>query len=366
MAHTSNTSSSLGKYGLNQAEEEQKDNLHPALIWPLSEAGLLSFHFDYLLALDRESLHRLAGQLLTCDENSKAMGGKHAQIIGKILRFVVEAATTTTSTTDACERSLQILGDLRKLWSSSACTFALACAIHATKCVFPAAFFSSFWMNEVKCHLLEQEEEENSKEQRGRRIPEALEKMCEQILPGVLVGDFCTALKDVMASEGAQSKLECVAHCIRVFSDMQVENSKELQLLFFELGSEAFGSSDAVLLSNILLSNQKSIEVSADSSSDSGLFRRWLRDYMQSQIDRCKASASGYNPARVTQFILKVFNEFVPTESPAMLLAHKEVMKTLSGLNDLYVRDYCNLVQARLNDFDQVDIPGIMKKGSRR
>ena len=377
--------SSLGKYGLSLEHGQEECILHPTVIWSLSEAGLLSFHFDYLLVVDGEFLRRLAHQLLACEENIKggALGGKYAQVVGKILRFVVEAAATTTSILSvgerrplvsgssmvACERSLQILGDLRELWSGRAS--ALTCAVHATKSAFSAVSFSSFWMNEMKCHLLglatdqpvegAQAGMEESKRQERVVISEALEKMCELVFPGVLVEHFCKALRDVMVSKGAQPKLDCVAHCIRVFSDMQVENSKDLQLLFFELGSEAFSSSDAVLLSNVLLSNQKSIEVLA--ASDSGLFRRWLKDFMQNQIDRCKASASGYNPARVTQFILKVFNEFVPTESPSMLLAHKEVMKTLNGLNDLYVRDYCNLVQARLNDFNQVEIPGITEEG---
>ena len=391
-------------------EERKHTMLSPIIAWCLSRAGILCFKADYLSTLNKEQLRVVAKQLLPKKEEmlEEVERGSHHHHhhpypLGEILAFLVQYAggfnrfgkmEEERSGDFGCHHededddgSLQVIDFVRDTWRGGACVTGdlawdcsasperktkkereercveyLDAALRMTEGAFTPALLSSFWMNEVCFYLCDSSDKENHRSENCPGIiPDAFKKICCFILPKVAVDDLKLVLEKTLTARNNSFKVEWTGYCIGTFLEARKEEGEQLQALFLSLGRRAIEELNARLFSDVILCNQKSYELVSPAASSARSFQLWLKGFLQGQLKQ--QNSSGFIQARVTQFVLKVFNDFVPNQAPEMLRVHKEVMKTLDGLNESYVRDYCNLVQCRLNDFHDSSKPTITEEG---
>ncbi|UPQ99275.1 hypothetical protein HOP50_03g25820 [Chloropicon primus] len=305
--------------------------LPPLLLWELSGAGVVSWS-DHVSSLDVEGVLNLPGEPR-----------------GAVMRRLVELSGDLGDGEGAENDHLRALNALRELWRTAppgrgpAVEAALAATEEET---FPRPLFNLFWANELN-HCFQA-----GGEMLAWQTPSTFQRICKKVLPGASE-ELLPILRRALAACGSRTDLEGIAFCVSIM--LEKSDARALQDLFFGMGAGAIQSGATSILSNVLLCNQIALELLPTASGEGENFKSWLTDYLQRQVNGCKSSALGFNSAKLTQMILKVFTEFVPQESPKTLMIHKEVMKMLDGLNESYVRDYCNLVQARLHDFEIPD-----------
>ena len=305
--------------------------LSPLLLWELSRAGVVSWS-DHVSSMDVEEVLNLPGRFR-----------------GAVMKRLVELSGDLGDGEGAENDNVRALNALRELWRTAPPGQGpvVEAALAATEEeAFPRPLFNSFWVNELDhCFRAGGEKLE-------WQTPSTFQRICKKVLPGASQ-ELLPVLRRALAACGSRTELEGIAFCVSIV--LEKSDARALQDLFFEMGSGAIQSGAASILSNVLLCNQIALELLPTASGEDENFKSWLTDYLQRQVNGCKSSDLGFNSAKLTQMILKVFTDFVPQESPKMLMIHKEVMKVLDGLNESYVRDYCNLVQARLNDFQIPD-----------
>jgi len=311
------------------------------LSWELSRCGVLTW-WDHLPSVLAEP---------------EGVLGLEREAAGGVLERLVRDSGDLEEGEDRHRdlRSLEALNAVRGLWREPGRdrrAYRLLSALDATRSAFPEPLHRSFWANELRHLLLSGEGAEAA--------VGVLDAVCREVLPSA-APECLSVLRAAIAGAPGRDEVAMAARAAAVAMETP-EGSSRVEEILEDLGAAALESRDARVLSNVLLCSQFSHALRPATTGEGGDFRAWLAGYLQRQVDRRRESPSGFNSATTTQFLLKVFGSFVPHEPPETLMLHKEVVKVVDGLNESYVRDYVNLVQARLSDFG---IPGRQMRAFR-